>query len=595
MRKIQYLFIALFICLEIQAQDKFNIRGVLPWHNFLSGPTSWNLSDYRIYLDECRKNGINFIGFHNYTGGGERYATYVEPMIKIEYKNILPQACFDNSMTARWGYLPMAVKDFAFDTGKIFQLPVGAEAFGNNGSITSHSSREHYEKAQSLMRDVLKMAHERGIRMAMGFEFGVIPPEYFSLNVAGDCFYWAGESNMIPNPKSQIAAEIHYAAIDDILNTYPDIDYIWMWLNEHSFMGVDVQKALRDKPFARAYQENQALFKEAADSSARFVGVWALEYMKLTYKHLKSKGSRAKLILGGWGGGHQLPSLLKGLDRALPQDIIFSCLNPDLGKSPQPDFLEEIARNRSVWAVPWLEGDHQLSHFQPRVNMMREQVKLAAEQNLDGVIAIHWRTEEPRFNFRTFAHFASDKGTDESVDQLYDRYLTEEFGEEAAKEMTPLLARMDREQIQWNVPSPEFYAYTPEWGLLDENNVRIRQELVSSGESLLKKLRGEKRENLKRFIAMFRFELLLGEVDRAMMPAFILKKKEVQGEKINGSQEYMDAYRLLVSAPVKEMFDTYMERVHSRGELGVLSSLNQRVWREYNDLKIYLENKIKEK
>ena len=43
------------------------------------------------------------------------------------------------------------------------------------------------------------------------------------------------------------------------------------------------------------------------------------------------------------------------------------------------------------------------------------------------------------------------------------------------------------------------------------------------------------------------------------------------------------------------MFDTYMERDHSRGELGVLSSLNQRVWREYNDLKIYLENKIKEK
>ena len=43
------------------------------------------------------------------------------------------------------------------------------------------------------------------------------------------------------------------------------------------------------------------------------------------------------------------------------------------------------------------------------------------------------------------------------------------------------------------------------------------------------------------------------------------------------------------------MFDTYMERVHSRGELGVLSSLNQHVWREYNDLKIYLENKIKEK
>ena len=51
MRKIQYLFIALFICLEIQAQDKFNIRGVLPWHNFLSGPTSWNLSDIGHTID----------------------------------------------------------------------------------------------------------------------------------------------------------------------------------------------------------------------------------------------------------------------------------------------------------------------------------------------------------------------------------------------------------------------------------------------------------------------------------------------------------------------------------------------------------------
>lgn len=92
---------------------------------------------------------------------------------------------------------------------------------------------------------------------------------------------------------------------------------------------------------------------------------------------------------------------------------------------------------------------------------------------------------------------------------------------------------------------------------------------------------------------MFRFELLLGEVDQAMMPAFTLKKKEAQGEKIDASQEYADAYRLLLSAPIKEMFDTYVKRVHSRGELGVLSSLNQRVWREYNELKTYLENKIK--
>ncbi len=67
--------------------------------------------------------------------GGERYATYVEPMIKIEYKDILPQACFDNSLTARWGYLPMKVKDYAFGTDRVFSLPEGAEAFGSDASV----------------------------------------------------------------------------------------------------------------------------------------------------------------------------------------------------------------------------------------------------------------------------------------------------------------------------------------------------------------------------------------------------------------------------------------------------------------------------
>ena len=585
--------VLLLCCGSAYSQSAFNIRGVLPWHNFLSGPTSWNLDDYEKYLDRCKEENINFIGFHNYTGGGERYATYVEPMVKIEYKHILPQACFDNSLTARWGYLPMEVKEYAFGTDAVFSLPEGAKAFGSDVSVTSTSTQEHYEKAQALMQQVLKMAHDRGISMAMGFEFGVIPPEYFSLNVAGDCFYWPGESNMVPNPSKQYAREIHYAALDNVLETYPDIDYIWMWLNEHSFMGVNMEKALQDPAFRKVFDQNQHYFSEAVDQSAKFVGVWALEYMKMTCDHLKSKGSKARIILGGWGGGNQLPSLLKGLDRALPEDVIFSCLNPDLGKSPQPEFLADIAKHRKVWAVPWLEGDHQLWHFQPRVNMMRDHVKLAAEQNLDGVVAIHWRTEEPRFNFKTFAYFASNRFEDASVAQLYEKYLTEEFGAKAAKAVAPLLVRMDVEQIQWNVPSPEFYAFTPEWGRLDDANIKLREEIVAKASSCLNSVHGAKLENLQRFIAMFRFELLLDRVNRAMEPAWTMKKQACESGAAFTDQEYQKSYDLLLSAPVEEMFRTYVQRVNSRGELGVLSSLNQRLWREYNDLKFYLEGEIK--
>lgn len=64
MKIFQFILLLLTTTTLVSAQP-FEIRGVLPWHNFLSGPTAWNREDYEAYLDECGRNGINFIGFHN--------------------------------------------------------------------------------------------------------------------------------------------------------------------------------------------------------------------------------------------------------------------------------------------------------------------------------------------------------------------------------------------------------------------------------------------------------------------------------------------------------------------------------------------------
>ena len=384
---MKHLFIAACCCLASAgfAAEPFEIRGVLPWHNFLCGPTAWNKADYEVYLDNCEAEGINFIGFHNYTGGGERYATYVEPMVRISYRGIVPQAMLDNSLSCRWGALPLRLKEFAFGSQRALDVPRGAEAFGSDCSLISKTPDEHYRNTQRLMRDVLRMAHDRDIEMAMGFEFGVVPPEYFSLYAAGSCFFWLGAGNMVPNPCHPTSVELHRAALDDLLENYPDIDYVWLWLNEHSFLGVVVEQALGDPAFAEVFRRESGHFEEAQSDSERFVGVWSLEYIRRTLDHLRQKGSRAKLIIGGGGGGGQLPGILRGLDRALPEEVVFSCLNPDLGRTRQPEFLADIARHRKVWAVPWLEGDNQMWHQQPRVGKMRDHVQLAREQGLPHV------------------------------------------------------------------------------------------------------------------------------------------------------------------------------------------------------------------
>jgi hypothetical protein len=577
---------------KTQQTGSFRIRGVLPWHNFLSGPSAWNLEDYRKYLDTCAKAGINFIGFHNYTGGGERYSTYVEPMIRMQYQGLVPAACFDHSLTARWGYYPMKPRDFAFGTGSVFKLPEGAQAFGADCSILSRTNEDHYFYAQSLMKNVLQMAHDRKMQFAMGFEFGVLPPEFFSLQDGASGFYWPGEANMIPDPTHPISIQLLYSAIDNILETYKGIDWIWLWLNEHSFMGVDPKRALQGTAFKTIYDQNVSLFTDAgADEKTKFIGVWSLQYMRLAKDYLQRKAPNVKLMLGGWGGGNQLPLLLKGLNKGLPKDIAFSCLNPDLGKSPQPAFLAEIAKDRSVIAIPWLEGDHQLWHFQPRVQLMQEQVQLASRQALDGVIAIHWRTKETQFNLRSFAQFAGNASDPSTLFELYHHYLTESCGPVAAKELAPLFVEMDTLAYLRGSLSPEYYAYTPQWGRMDDNDRTRLQHLISKLGSLLKNVQhASHRLELEWFRSSFSFELLLDETGRCLEPLYNLRAQYFQ----SGSQPadpvaLRNARRQFEKAPVEKLFRIFAAKQRSRGELGILSSLNQKLWTEYLSLKNFLE------
>ena len=123
---------------------------------------------------------------------------------------------------------------------------------------------------------MLEEAHKRGIQFAIGFEFGVHPPEYFSLSTGSD-FYWQASSGMIPNPTHYESIEILHATLDDIIDNYPGIDFIWLWLNEHSFMGVNTSEALRSPSFNPVFDKDQKFFNEpATDISTKFIGVWAL-------------------------------------------------------------------------------------------------------------------------------------------------------------------------------------------------------------------------------------------------------------------------------------------------------------------------------
>lgn len=567
-----------------ETNSPFGIRGTLPWHNFLSGPTAWNEEDYVRYLDRLQALGLNYVTFHCYTGGAERYVTYVEPLIRIEYRNVVPEATLDTSLTARWGYRPLPVSEFAFGTDKPFKLPAGATAFGADAAVTAHNNEERYRFAQDLMRRVIQHAHRRGFQVGIGFEFGIHPPEFFSV-VPPDS--WIRGANL-PDPLHPASIEILRRTIDNILTAYPDIDWIWLWLHEHT---MHIGQPRVSAAFNQFFSDNAKFFSDAGSDGNLFTGVWSLAYLREAESYLHRRAPKVRIAISGWGGGAQLPLLLRGLDRAVPTNIVFTCLNPAQGWEAQPPVMSEIAAHREVWAIPWLEGDARLWHLQPRVSLLRQQVRLAQEQKLSGVLAIHWRTEETRANLDAFARFAADPDRAPTVEEFYRRDCEEQFGSGAAKEIADILVSFDVDQ-SLATDSPEYYPYDPRWGRM-QTPVRMRVlKAFGTARRLADAAKDTKhRANLQWLADNFQFTLVLEEVGVKLEPAYRLKDRWLRGALTDAElqAEVAEARTALDEAPVEKLFQTYARRVRSRGELGELSSINQRLWTAYRELKEFLD------
>jgi hypothetical protein len=92
--------------------------------------------------------------------------------------------------------------------------------------------------------------------------------------------------------------------------------------------------------------------------------------------------------------------------------------------------------------------------------------------------------------------------------------------------------------------------------------------------------------------SVYEFTLLLDDVSRSIEPAWKLRELYMTGkeEKDITSRQIDLARETLAKAPIESMIRTFASRVRSRGELGGLASINQRVWGEYLLLRDFLNN-----
>ena len=337
-----------------QGSPRFPVRGLLPWPDFLNCITVYNDEDFQAYFEAMMRMRFNMFGMHVYTGAKQ----WAESFLSFEYAGAGQLAYLDNTASNRWGYIPQRISRLGMGAPQFFE----GEVFGADATIHSHNPWEIAERTKAALGKALKYANRFGIATGVGFEPYSIPDEIFDA-LPPEVRAKPEEKHKYPGGarfdiESVIARKMLEARLADLLESYPDVDYVWLWEDEN--MNWESRKTgvpLSATPFLQAHD------------------------------FLRRHAPKKRLVLSGWGG---VVRHFPDLHKRLPEDVVFSCLNDSLGWDPVDEVFAQLD-GRERWPIPWLEDDPAMWLPQFHVNRTKRDVDLAEKYGCQGILGIHWR------------------------------------------------------------------------------------------------------------------------------------------------------------------------------------------------------------
>jgi len=394
--------------LDITKEPAVQRRGLLPWHDFLNGPSGYSYEDFTSYIDQLVKLKMNTLVLHNY-GGGYPDEDINEPFMDFECNGARPESWLDTSIdNQRWGMAPSYAGDLAFRSGDYLPYDVLGSDAARYTKAQPQAQEHIVAKAKAMMQKVIRYAQARGVEVVLGTDFDILPA---SMREAG-C--------------DPLDPSVLRARIDDILTTYPTVKYIQMYFNEVS--GTPTAEAIEAYRFMR--------------------------------DHLAEKRPWARLVTGSWFQEARFPQM----HAELPRDIVFSTLMPhDMTVRPE---WAQVAGEREAWPVPWMEFDGGLSEPQLAVSRMAQQLPQLREAGVSGVIGILWREMPAEANV---AYLAQDlwrrPGDVLSARDFYRDYAAHAFGPDAAEQGAQALQELEQGGVYPGVGSlplttPEYVGWT---------------------------------------------------------------------------------------------------------------------------------------
>jgi hypothetical protein len=352
------------------------IRGFLPWTNFPQSATVYSWTDWKFIIDQAAKMRFNFIHIHNYNG----QEGHNEMFHNFTLNGITSRVWMPTAKTGhKWNSPGFDVNNYRFGASDLFDdYDFGSDCALHNETLSNDMV---FRKGVSLFKRVIAYAHSRGIKMGLGLDIDLIPPDY---NTTAD------------DPK------VIEARMKQVKEDYPDLDYLILFVSE----------LINNSP------AKLALWKRTFDGM---------------YSYMKQHSQFTKIAVSGWG-------LSKEIGASLPADVIAAPISHYSDAFEDGS----IYGNREYWGCPWMERDFSSSQYYYPYNMhLSNTIKAwkARAKNMTGFYTLTWRLTDaidPKISFIAKAPW-DDKNRYNTSYDVYNEYAVKHYGKTAAPLLTEII------------------------------------------------------------------------------------------------------------------------------------------------------------
>jgi hypothetical protein len=395
----------------------FPDRVVLPWHNFLSGPSAWDLPDWQHWLTQIGRMRYNTVMIHCYGNS---------PTFTFDFRGqTKPVGYFTSTAKGNeWG------SEHVNDVRRLFGCEgLTGPVFGSRVALVPDEERT--EAAIGLMRQVFRLAHSRGFHLSFVLDVETIEsnPQNLIRQLPASARLGDGEFQLA-NPDTPDGYEYYRAEISTLLGLYPQIDRLVLFFRFEDMpwrvIKVDNFPESWKTQFAAALQKNPHL-----RNNETAIPMFVQSKVIAAFGRILRELGRQDVELAGSAFYYDF---MPTADFFFPPEtgLVVMDQAETIEAAGVQQRLQRIGDHRKLYPVLWANHDgrgYLIRPYTPIANFS----SFLRTGNCAGVSIIHWETRPLDVYFKSLEAQLWQQTEDQPLPLTCREMAAHTFGESAAE------------------------------------------------------------------------------------------------------------------------------------------------------------------